>query len=186
MIINQIWLSKKIPDHISAWMRGWEQSGHEYRLWRAADCVQYLPDLRLAEIEMLAPALQSDLLRLLILRDYGGLYADCDIELTGPIPVLPDSMAGIWCGGCDPYLLHVEQSGNAAITAMIGYGFRHPSTVAEIKRWGYHAFHQAWAGVSTDCSGWCTHHSQHSWGKSHQSKPRLIPPKRSHNAQNRT
>lgn len=179
MIIHQIWLSEHIPPHIAAWMGTWRTTGHDYRLWRAADCRVYQADIDRAEIAMLPPALQSDLLRLLILRDHGGLYVDGDCERIALIPVdLPDDMAGIWCGNCDPFLLHAATSGNGHITAMIGHGFDLPTHVQEVERWGFRAFHTKWSGRKTDCSTWCTHHSQHSWGMGHQAKPRTIHPRR--------
>lgn len=175
MQIHQIWLSEDIPAHIQAWMCAWQQSGNEYKLWRATDVVQWLPELEATGLIKLAPALQSDLLRLFILKEHGGLYVDCDCELIQPIPSLPLGMVGHWYEGADPFIINVLPN-DPHIQFMLDYGYKQAYTVPEIYRWGFKAFNACWPGLVLDVQHWCAHRSQHSWGNSHQEPPRIVEP----------
>lgn len=163
MIIHQIWLSDDIPSHIQEWMKTWQNTGNEYVLWRYKDVAHWMSIIHEAKLTSCPPALQADLLRLLIIREYGGLYVDCDCKRVGSIPQLPINATGRWCGGADPFLLHGE-IGDVAITNMIDYGWKQWEGTPPVYRWGYRAFHRNWKWNILDVETWCEHISQCSWG----------------------
>lgn len=89
-IIHQIWLGKmSLPSHFKPWMTSWKHyfPQWEYRLWTDSDVLDLLPDLMCPQIlegnQNLA--LKSDVLRLELLRKFGGLYVDCDFESLEPM-----------------------------------------------------------------------------------------------------
>lgn len=90
--VHQIWLGKHpFPEialpwqaSIAKWLPDWE-----YRLWTDAD----LPELAARSLcggailnETLGMGIRPDLVRYEILRQFGGLYMDHDMELLGPLP----------------------------------------------------------------------------------------------------
>jgi mannosyltransferase OCH1-like enzyme len=84
-IIHQIWLgTKPIPAAFHAYMRSWKLHfpGWAYKLWTDADLPTLRPNLLsgLAFQRGLNVGLCSDILRLEVLRIYGGIYADVDFE----------------------------------------------------------------------------------------------------------
>lgn len=162
--IHQIWLTKDIPVHIQAWMKTWENAG-EYKLWTYNNIGPYYGLVEKAGLADVHPALQSDLIRLVILLDHGGLYVDCDCELIKPIPIpkLKDGTAAHWFDGADPLLLYAKPN-NKHISAIYDFGFTLSEFVPEIYRWGYKAFNNFWTGHVEDVQDWCIHRSQHSWG----------------------
>ena len=160
MIIHQIWLTEYIPPHIVEWMKEWQKLPN-YRLWRYKDVEPYWSYIQLAGLQKAKPALQSDLLRLLILKDLGWLYVDCDCKLVNPLPKeLPEEFAGHWYDGADPFILRAKPE---TLQYMIDFGFKQTHAIHEIYQWGYKAFNNKWPGLVLDTSDWCKHISQHSW-----------------------
>lgn len=144
-------------------MLDWQKSGHEYRLWRAYDVLKWLPILKETKLYTEHPALQSDLLRLLILKEHGGLYVDCDCELVNDIPHdLPVNLAGWYITGADPFLLHVEPNCKS-INTMLQFGALRTNGLHEIYRWGFKAYNKVWPGLVADVSDWCIHRGEQSW-----------------------
>lgn len=84
-IIHQIWIGSPVPDRLKQWMESWSQlSGWEYKLWT---------DLEIAELPMHNRDLfeesvnfgeKSDIARLEILNQFGGVYVDTDVECLQP------------------------------------------------------------------------------------------------------
>jgi hypothetical protein len=84
-IVHQIWLGDDvIPDQIKDWMGSWKRylPAWRYKLWTDADLEELRPRLRCPDIfeSNQNVGLKSDVLRMEILRQFGGLYADCDFE----------------------------------------------------------------------------------------------------------
>jgi mannosyltransferase OCH1-like enzyme len=95
-IIHQIWLSDltPIPEKYAVFSKGWENlnSDFEYKLWGEEVFEEFggrdtlFTKYKIPKNEH--PAHLSDILRLLLLRKFGGVYADIDIEClknVGPL-----------------------------------------------------------------------------------------------------
>lgn len=84
-IVHQIWLGSKIPPKYNYWMSTWMNwLGWEYRLWTDEDVKDF--SLYNQELYDIADNYgeKSDILRLEILLQYGGLYVDVDFECVKP------------------------------------------------------------------------------------------------------
>lgn len=93
---HSIWLGNSpIPEEFERYIASWTECnpGWTHRIWRDAD----VDDLRLQnadlfEISDISLACKSDILRLEILYDYGGVYVDVDFECFRCIePAIDDS-----------------------------------------------------------------------------------------------
>lgn len=87
-IVHQIWLGGKVPEKFYNWMRSWmDLSGWEYKLWTERE----VAGLKLHNQDLYDQAKcyaeKSDILRLEILYQYGGVYADIDYECLN-VPLL--------------------------------------------------------------------------------------------------
>lgn len=89
---HQIWLGNApIPaDHLS-WAAALREMhpGWDYWLWRDSDLAGVLaerPELRELYYAWDNPGYRSDILRLLILHQHGGVYLDTDVEVFNPLP----------------------------------------------------------------------------------------------------
>lgn len=80
-IVHQIWLGGKVPEKFYNWMNSWTgRSGWEYKLWTDQDVTKlHLHNQDLYD-QARCYAEKSDILRLEILYQYGGIYADIDYE----------------------------------------------------------------------------------------------------------
>jgi hypothetical protein len=85
-ILHQIWLGPNpLPEREAAWAATWREHypAWEHREWREADLPALAGELlcgRMILDRSLNPGLRSDLLRYELLRLFGGMYADYDIE----------------------------------------------------------------------------------------------------------
>lgn len=80
-IIHQIWLGGEVPQKYHKWMAEWASlKGWEYKLWTDDD-VEFI-NLHNRDLYRLSTnkGEQSDMLRLEILNQYGGIYVDVDYE----------------------------------------------------------------------------------------------------------
>jgi inositol phosphorylceramide mannosyltransferase catalytic subunit len=80
--IHQIWLgSRPVPVTVDTWMAHAAAHGYRHRLWREDDLIQAGYDSHPALRHMLDegdfPG-AVDVVRYMILRDFGGIYLDCD------------------------------------------------------------------------------------------------------------
>ncbi|MBS0627763.1 MAG: hypothetical protein JSS09_06085 [Verrucomicrobia bacterium] len=80
-IIHQIWLGGEVPEKYHEWMNAWASlKGWEYKLWKDED----VASLRLHNRDLYEMATnkgeKSDILRLELLDQYGGIYVDVDYE----------------------------------------------------------------------------------------------------------
>lgn len=88
--VNQVWVQggeESMPDHIKRQVqsvrRTAEAAGARYRLWSEVDLLGSFDDIhpRLREVYDSAPsyAAKSDILRLVVLYEHGGIYLDTDM-----------------------------------------------------------------------------------------------------------
>ncbi len=84
-IIHQIWLGSPVPEEFSKWMSSWAMlKGWEYKLWTDKE-VQQLRLHNQSLYDSPIPWVQkSDILRLELLQQFGGVYADVDLECLNP------------------------------------------------------------------------------------------------------
>ena len=80
-IVHQIWLGSKVPAKYKTWMNSWMNwMGWEYKLWTDED----VEHLSLYNQKLYDQATnygeKSDILRLELLEQFGGLYVDTDFE----------------------------------------------------------------------------------------------------------
>ncbi len=87
--IHQIWLGeKKIPRKSIKWMNSWKKFNPEweYKLWDEKN----IKELDILDFNVYSkkvnPGYRSDIIRYVILKKFGGLYADTDFECLKPIP----------------------------------------------------------------------------------------------------
>lgn len=88
-IIHQIWLGSPLPEKYHQWQKSWQEyhPSWEYHLWTDAD-IEYLHNLGDFFIEDTYRYYQeatnygerSDILKILLIHYYGGLYVDTDFE----------------------------------------------------------------------------------------------------------
>lgn len=84
-IIHQIWLGGPVPEEYRKWMATWTSlQGWEYKLWTDEN----VKDMRLYNRDLFDKVdnfgEKSDILRLEVLRNYGGVYVDMDLECLRP------------------------------------------------------------------------------------------------------
>jgi hypothetical protein len=92
--IHQLWKTEVVPDHVAGYVETWRRfhPGWDYRLWTDADLAN-LVESRFSEYRDLyhgyrLPIMRADLGRYLVLKAFGGLYADLDAEAAGPFDSL--------------------------------------------------------------------------------------------------
>ena len=81
-IVHQIWLGGPLPDKYRLWSQSWstKNPGWAHRLWLDADAAQLRMKNRVAFDAAINPGEKSDIMRLEILQQFGGLYVDTDFE----------------------------------------------------------------------------------------------------------
>ena len=101
-LVHQIWLGAPPPTEVRLLMDRWRDNpyGFEYRLWRDEDISREGLELNALYMKANNPATRSDIARYEILKRYGGVYVDTDVELV-------KNMEEILCGssfiaGCHP------------------------------------------------------------------------------------
>ena len=166
MQVHQIWLDDIIPDKIQTMMATWRSSGYPYRLWRREDLAKYDEEFNKSGMKIYHPALQSDLYKLLIIRDFGGLYVDCDSTLRATLPQLPDDFCGIYGNDAlmpDPWIIYSSYTNNDLISKIITEGMNMPNDADPLHRFGYKAFIRKWTSNILDTRAWITHANNYSW-----------------------
>ena len=94
--IHQTWKDRDVPERFRAAQESWRQHhpGWQYRFWTDADLDELVYERapEIAELYDRSPeAIQGvDVARYVILREYGGLYADLDVECMKPVNDLLD------------------------------------------------------------------------------------------------
>jgi inositol phosphorylceramide mannosyltransferase catalytic subunit len=79
-IVHQIWLGSPVPNEFREWMDSWHHEGWEYRLWTDEEIAKLDMQNRVLYDQSKNFAEKSDIARLEILYQYGGLYVDTDFE----------------------------------------------------------------------------------------------------------
>lgn len=93
-ILHQIWIGKNMPEREREFCMQAQRAlplDWEYRLWRDED-VNKLPNFTQVDLYNKTPSLgqKSDLLRLYVLCEFGGVYCDTDFILNKPFDDLLD------------------------------------------------------------------------------------------------
>lgn len=100
-IIHQIWIGHKpIPEHCAAFAQEMQEMhpDWEYKLWTHDEVFngRYKDDIYLQEYikdpDLYKWAFISDRIRLLVLRDFGGVYCDMDAKPIRPFDVILDQL----------------------------------------------------------------------------------------------
>jgi len=88
-LIHQIWIGdSKLPKSCIPWMKSWKKFNPdwEYKLWDEEN----IRELNINDFDIYSkdinPGYRSDILRYIILKKFGGLYADTDFECLKSIP----------------------------------------------------------------------------------------------------
>ncbi|WP_042690433.1 glycosyltransferase [Azospirillum sp. B506] len=90
-VIHQTWKSQTVPSEFQAFQRSWidHNPGFAYRFWTDDDIERFVEDEHPALLPVFRgyadPISRVDLARYLILRRFGGVYADLDFECLRPI-----------------------------------------------------------------------------------------------------
>lgn len=89
-IIHQTWKSRKLPGWVSSSVESWKRvnPGYEHRMYSDEDIQAMVRDRHpalLPAYEQMKPIQRADLFRYLALLDFGGYYADCDVQCLRPI-----------------------------------------------------------------------------------------------------
>lgn len=89
-IIHQVWLGGSIPEHMKKWVTGPIESGWRSVMWNESSLAEVgiYVDQMISEWPKLAGV--SNVVRLMLVEKFGGLYLDCDVEYIGPL----DSLSG--------------------------------------------------------------------------------------------
>lgn len=83
--IHQIWLGSPVPAVFRNWMETWSSlQGWEYRLWTDKEIKDLFLYNRTLYDQSTNFGEKSDILRLEILEQFGGVYADVDLECLQP------------------------------------------------------------------------------------------------------
>lgn len=95
-LIHQTWKTRDIPPEFQALQRSWidRNPGFAYRFWTDADIDRFVAEEHPALLPVFRgyadPIARIDLARYLILRRFGGVYADLDFECLRPVDGLLD------------------------------------------------------------------------------------------------
>ena len=99
-IIHQTWSTMHIPDTHKMWVKSWDILGGLHILWTDQCCLrlikEFYPDLANTYNSLMLPVQRADMVRLLFLHRYGGIYCDLDYEaftdITEHMPEAEDIM----------------------------------------------------------------------------------------------
>lgn len=101
-LIHQTWINKAIPAPLAAYVETWRclHPDWQYRLWTDADLAD-LVESRFPEYSDIyrsypLPVMRADFGRYLILKAFGGVYADLDAEALAPFDALLGSSVPIF------------------------------------------------------------------------------------------
>ena len=127
-VVHQIWLGAPPPRDVKILMDRWRDNpyGLDYRLWSEKDIEEERLELQGLYRKANNPAAKSDIARYEILKKYGGVYVDTDVELV-------KSVDDILCGssfvaGCHP----CPDNGDVEIGNAVIASSRNSSVVIEI------------------------------------------------------
>jgi hypothetical protein len=120
-ILHQTWKDAAVPAAFSRYMESWKRfhPGWEFKLWTDADLAGFV-DSRCPEYGNLfhsypQPIMRADLGRYLVLREFGGIYADLDAEAVASVKPLLESEAPLFA---------YEPQSHAALEFIRSRGFR--------------------------------------------------------------
>jgi len=101
-IVHQTWKDRDVPKRFSKYMASWRKihPDWEFKFWTDADLAEVVaaryPEYREMYLAYPKPIMRADLGRYLVLREFGGIYADVDAEALASFEPLLDSPAPIF------------------------------------------------------------------------------------------
>lgn len=147
--IHQIWLSDidTMPLKYRAWCDKWQElhPEWEYKLWDSSILTQEL--INKYSLESVHPAIISDILRILIVRQFGGVYLDVDARPVGPLDNLLDcdffAFSDSW--GESGILIHGAIFGSVQYNPIFDYAFKafdknSKLSISPVHKYGYTVF----------------------------------------------
>lgn len=128
-ILHRIWLDEPIPELFESWWARFEElhPGWELRTWNISAGIDWLVNQQAFEDALAAEGswsygFRSDILRYEVLRRFGGVYVDTDVEpLRSFDPLLEDPRPFVaWCSEneLDPSII-ASPTGHPAIEALV-------------------------------------------------------------------
>ena len=176
MKIHQIWINDIIPENIQHMMATVRGSGYEYKLWRKEDLQVYDEEFNKAGVAIYDEAMQSDFYRLLIIRDFGGLYLDCDVKFKS---TLPTDLPKTFCGTIkdDPlmpsnWMIYCAYTNDDQIVSIINDGMKMTNDVDPLHRFGYKSFARKWKKDILELNTCLEHVNLFSWRNTSAGKRR--------------
>lgn len=166
MKVHQIWIDDIIPEKIQQQMLTWKNSGYEYQLWRKEDLKIYEEEFNNSGMRIYHNSLQSDLYRLLVLRDYAGIYVDCDSTLKGTLPKFQKTCCACINGDPlmpDPWFIYAAYTNDDQIIKILNDGLKMANDIDPLHRFGYKAFTRKWTSDVIDMKAWIIHANNFSW-----------------------
>lgn len=101
-ILHQTWKDAAIPAAFAGYVEGWKRlhPGWDFRLWTDVDLAEFVESRCAAHRELFhayaKPVMRADLGRYLLLREFGGVYADIDCEALANVEPLLMSEAPLF------------------------------------------------------------------------------------------
>lgn len=138
--IHQTWKSRDIPQSLHAWIRSWADNhpDWEYWLWTDESARQLVADRFPSLLPIYdgyrEPIRRADALRYIVLHEYGGVYADMDMESLRPLDSLTYRYACFI--GQEPYIHPIMDTNmeGLAINALMACRPKHPFFAELIER----------------------------------------------------
>lgn len=95
-VLHFIWLGSDIPERYRANVNKWKELNPEYsvRIWRDVDMAEAVTINRKEFQGCVTMAQKSHIARYEILKQYGGIYIDCDVDPLRPLGDLADGLTG--------------------------------------------------------------------------------------------
>jgi hypothetical protein len=145
-IIHQIWRSQQIPDLFSKWMQSWKINHPDWHFWfwTDADCLRLIKERYPTFLELYQSYPEdinrADVTRYFILYEFGGIYADLDMESSKSMELLlPNDTYGPCFLSQEP-LEHAQWRWNVeqmACNALMACRRRHPFFASVLQQLQY-------------------------------------------------
>lgn len=131
-IIHQTWKSENIPVKVVEWVRSWKEHhpGWEYWFWTDKGAHEFIakkyPNFLSTYVGYQENIRRADAMRYFILYEYGGIYADTDIEVLKPLDPLTFKYSCFLGREPPEHSLLDTNADHLAINAIMGCRAKHP------------------------------------------------------------
>ncbi|MGF1655767.1 MAG: glycosyltransferase [Verrucomicrobiales bacterium] len=123
-ILHQMWRDSEVPDAWHAYMQSWRvhHPGWSFKFWTDKDLRLFVADRFPAFLPAYdtypAAIFRADAARIMLLRYFGGIYADLDMEVLGSLDLILDNQ-GLVLGLQPPEVLKAEQVRNPGLPQIL-------------------------------------------------------------------